>query len=715
MKLLTCAIYALNLATLTACGGGGGGVGSTGVSVTTSFSGKVIDGYIKNAKVCLDLNSNLKCDDGPGEEEEKYTKLSGDGGSYSFTYTGTRDVAALHIIAEATSESMDEDDGGKTFAEAGRNSVSLLTPANAPETITPLTTLVSNQQISAKEEGKTLTVAEAESRVRVAANLPTNLSLTGNDYKDSSKGNSDTAVIAKAVTLALADTQSTIKSNTEFTAAAKDSGKVSSTEAIKQATTSVLSELKKNINSDGKLAVTAAEFQTTTKVTISGNIQDIVKTAAAPKSNVWDLASYLKKGMYFLRIKDGEWFGDGNTPEQPIRVSGPLPSMNGVKQNSDGKKFYNSTDWAIKTVGGPYAKKYQWPADYYLLDAGWVKGTNDRVSTVTLDGNCATMNDGFSLKEACGQSKNWAGKTVSDAGFCTTATKSTFFKTCISPDLKFPEDAISNDFSLTTLSDEYRAWGVDTGPNGTYTYKQVGKVITITAPNHGLNVNGDVILDFKSGASLDGAYTVASKIDDNTFTVNSTIASNTEGTVVRYWGGWFSAVPSNKKEVTLENFIQNMVEGNNGNYFWINSCTSAGQFIVDKTAPAGYSVSWSKGKEEKNGSCAVDTSSDAKKYIQTTKLSMDTVKGQKILSSVAPDVYKITNDQYSGVYVIWSVVTNSAGVKGVYNGELQKSSVKQVIISGTKEAIGNRAFVETINKAWGYADLPADSVLFIMP
>jgi len=76
---------------------------------------------------------------------------------------------------------------------------------------------------------------------------------------------------------------------------------------------------------------------------------------------------------------------------------------------------------------------------------------------------------------------------------------------------------------------------------------------------------------------------------------------------------------------------------------------------------------------------------------------------------------KLTNDQYSGVYVIWSVVTNSAGVKGVYNGELQKSSVKQVIISGTKEAIGNRAFVETINKAWGYADLPADSVLFIMP
>jgi hypothetical protein len=153
---------------------------------------------------------------------------------------------------------MDEDDNGKTFAEANRNPVSLLTPANAPETVSPLTTLVSNQQITAKEEGKTLTTAEAESRVKVAANLPSNMALTGNDYKDPAKGNADTAVIAKAVTLALADTQATIKSNTDFQTAAKDSGKTASTEAIKQATASVISDLSKNMNADGKLAVTAA-------------------------------------------------------------------------------------------------------------------------------------------------------------------------------------------------------------------------------------------------------------------------------------------------------------------------------------------------------------------------------------------------------------------------------------------------------------------------
>ena len=700
------------LSFLTACGGGGGGGGAV---VTTNFSGKVIDGYIKNAKVCLDLNSNLKCDDGPGGEEAAYTKLSGDGGSYSFTYTGTRDIASLHIIAEATADSMDEDDNGKTFAEANRNPVSLLTPANAPETVSPLTTMVSNQLITAKEEGKTLTTAEAESRVKVAANLPSNMALTGNDYKDSAKGNADTAVIAKAVTLALADTQATIKSNTDFQTAAKDSGKTASTEAIKQATASVISDLSKNMNADGKLAVTAAAFQANVGVTIKGNIQQIVKVAAAPRTDVWDPANYLKKGIFFLSMQDGEWFGDGKTPEQAIRVSGPMPSVGGVKQSSDGTKLTDAIDWAIKTLGGAYEKTYEWGPNYYLVDAGWVKETNRKVSSVTQNGNCFTLkDDGYQSQEICGKSKSWAGKTVNEAGFCTTATKNTFFKTCVNPDLKFPDGAISNDFSITSLGDQYEVWGVDQGPNITYNYKQVGTVITITAPNHELYENSDVILDFTSGASIDGAYRVASKIDANTFTVVATNPLTSEGTVLRYWRGWFSAVLSNTKEVTLENYIQHEIANNTnyGSYFWLESCKVAGQFVTDKSSPSGYSVSWSKGRQDTNGSCSIDNSSDAKKYIQTTQLTISTVKGQKILNSVSPDIYRISKDEYSGIDLIWAVVTNSAGVKGVYNGELEKSSVTRVFESGTKQAIGNRSFIETINKAWGYAELPSDASFF---
>jgi hypothetical protein len=204
---------------------------------------------------------------------------------------------------------------------------------------------------------------------------------------------------------------------------------------------------------------------------------------------------------------------------------------------------------------------------------------------------------------------------------------------------------------------------------------------------------------------------VASKIDANTFTVVASKALTSEGTVSRYWGGWFSEL-NLTKEVTLENFIQGQIS-NTGSYIWLESCSVAGQFITDTTSPSGYSVSWSKGKQDiTNGYCSIDTSSDAKKYIQTTKLSIITAKGQKILKSVYPDILKVTKNEFYGSELIWAVVKDSAGIKGVYNGELKQASVTRVIESGTKEAIGNRSFIDTINKAWGYADLPSDSSFF---
>jgi hypothetical protein len=195
-----------------------------------------------------------------------------------------------------------------------------------------------------------------------------------------------------------------------------------------------------------------------------------------------------------------------------------VPVLGGVKQSSDGKKFYDvDVDWAVKTLGGQYVKTYKWSPDYYLTENGWVKESNDNVSDVTQKDNCFTITRPNESQEVCGKSTAWAGKTVNEAGFCTTATRNTFFKTCVNPDLKFPEGAISNDFSSVSLMDRYRIWSVDSGPDVTYTYKQVGTTITVTAPNHGFDVNGDVTLDFQTGTATDGAYKVASKIDNNTY------------------------------------------------------------------------------------------------------------------------------------------------------------------------------------------------------
>lgn len=705
MQMLKTTSLALMVATLVGCGGGGGG--DLLIPVYTPFSGKVIDGYIKNAKVCLDLNSNLKCDDGPGQDEEKYTVRSGTGGSYSFTYFGTRDITTLHIIAEASEESIDEDEG-VSFKEAGRSPVTLLTPAPAPEAITPLSTMVSNQQIVAKEEGKKLAINEAEKIAKVALGLPSTVNLVSNDYKDSNKGDTNVAQVAKAMTLALADTQKSIKSSDEMKASVSSSGKSLETEVMKQAVAIVKTEIVKNISSEGKLTTTVEAVKTSTAQVVQGQIQDIIKVAAAPKTTVMDPISYLKKGLYFLSVENGVWFGDGKKPESPVRNAGPAPVFSGVQLSDDGKSVRDSsTEWAIKTGDQKFSVKYKWPDNIYLVEGkGWVKSA-DTGGSVTADQNCMKIVGEVSSQEVCGKVAPWGGKTVKEAGFCTSGDKNTYFQECKNPDLVFPQDAYSNSFSLTELKDQYVLWSPDNGPNIPYTYKQTGTTITITATtgDHQVWTGNTVILDFISGSSKDGSYKVASVIDKASFTVEAKDSVDASGNALRYWGGWWGG---NSPASDLKDMVKNRLSDSP---FWYEDCTVRGQFIETST---GYAIQWNKGKSSADNynNCMIDNSPEAKKYEQVTSLIFETVMGTPIMRSIAPDIYKLAKDEYYGIELLWAVADNSAGVKGVYNGELKRASVKREIISGLREALGNRSFIETIAKAWGLPTLPTDADLF---
>ncbi len=705
MNTLKYSLIAMLVSSLGACGGGGG---DSYIPVYTSFNGKVIDGYIKNAKVCLDLNSNLQCDDGPGQEEEKYTVMSGDGGSYSFSYFGTRDITTLHIIAETSDDSIDEDDG-ISFKDAGRSPVKLLTPAPAPEAITPLTTVVSNQQIVSKEEGKTLTVAEAEKLVKTSLGLPEAVGLVKNDYKDSGKGDANVAQVAKAMTVALAETQKTIKANEDVKAGISESGKSLESEVMKQSVAIVKAEIVKNISAEGKLTTSVDAVKTATAQVVQGQIQDIVKVAAAPKTSVMDPVTYLKNGLYFFSFQNGVWFGDGKTPENPVRNPVIAPVFNGVKLADDGKNMNDSgREWSIRTGDTKYSKTYQWPDDSYLIEGkGWVKSA-DNGGVITADGNCMKIVGEVSSQEVCGKVTPWAGKTVKEAGFCSSTDKNSYFKECQNPDLVFPADAFSNSFSLTQLKDRYSLWSLDNGPNIPYAYEQRGATITVTATtgDHQVCQNCDVILDFTSGASKDGSYKVASIIDKATFTVEAAERMDASGNALRYWGGWWSS-----GEATYD--LQAMVKGRlSDSPFWYEDCTVLGQFIE---TTSGYAVQWRKGKRDSAQNCVADTSVEAEKYKQVTPLIFETVFDMPIMRSLAPDIYKLANDDYYGVEMLWGVATNSAGVKGVYNGEIRRASVKRELISGLRQALGNRTFIETLNKAWGLPTLPTDAELFGLP
>ena len=65
----------------------------------------------------------------------------------------------------------------------------------------------------------------------------------------------------------------------------------------------------------------------------------------------------------------------------------------------------------------------------------------------------------------------------------------------------------------------------------TGTYVQSGTTITITIANHGVAIGDVLTIDFTSGAT-DGSYTVATAVDENTFTVTAAASATITSTAV---------------------------------------------------------------------------------------------------------------------------------------------------------------------------------------
>ena len=100
---------AFNHAADHACGDSGGGTTpppedpTPPPPISVTLSGKVIDGYISGATVCLDLNSNKVCDTG------EPSATTGAGGVYSFDATQA-EIDASPIVVEVPVGAVDEDD-----------------------------------------------------------------------------------------------------------------------------------------------------------------------------------------------------------------------------------------------------------------------------------------------------------------------------------------------------------------------------------------------------------------------------------------------------------------------------------------------------------------------------------------------------------------------------------------------------------------------------
>lgn len=116
---------------LTACGGGGGDSTSSVTSTfTKTITGKVVDGYIKNAKVCLDANNNGVCD-----TTEKSTTTNEDG---EFSFVVTTQEGDFSFVALGGVDTFTNEDFVGTF----RKLQNIQKDTSEDIIITPLTTIV---------------------------------------------------------------------------------------------------------------------------------------------------------------------------------------------------------------------------------------------------------------------------------------------------------------------------------------------------------------------------------------------------------------------------------------------------------------------------------------------------------------------------------------------------------------------------------------------
>ncbi|UXI03622.1 DUF1566 domain-containing protein [Photobacterium sp. TY1-4] len=101
-------------------------------AATAEISGVALDGYLKNAQVCIDMNHNLSCDSGDSQIVTTDAQ-----GRYTLTYDGI-DLSKYHLLVEAlASQTVDMDSPNAPILDG----FSLSAPADTAAVISPLTTL----------------------------------------------------------------------------------------------------------------------------------------------------------------------------------------------------------------------------------------------------------------------------------------------------------------------------------------------------------------------------------------------------------------------------------------------------------------------------------------------------------------------------------------------------------------------------------------------
>jgi hypothetical protein len=279
----------LSLAVATALSLGGCGSSSSGTTPAgdeddntnnSTVSGKVADGYLDKAKVCLDKNENGKCD----TDEPNTLSVNG---QYDLSITIT-DIGKYPILVEVTTSTIDLDDGNNIV-----NGYTLTTPKDSTEFISPITTLIQNEILKCP----VLTKEEATSKVSKKLDLTSTNTKLLTDYvaNNSDSESSKLHEVGKVI----ATLQGELELKTTQGAVLTDDNK-------KATMSKILDNIYSDINNTSSQIANgtlASAIDTTTKVTntniTSEDVSIAVKDLALKQNGTIDKFSGLKNSIYF--------------------------------------------------------------------------------------------------------------------------------------------------------------------------------------------------------------------------------------------------------------------------------------------------------------------------------------------------------------------------------------------------------------------------------
>jgi hypothetical protein len=392
-------------------------------------SGRVIDGYLSGATVCLDLNADQTC----GTNEPKAT--TGAGGVYKLDTTGldAATVAKGYILVTVPNTAKDEDDGGQTLAEAGKKPFSMIAPVpvdKANSMVTPLTTLVSQQMISGGQ-----TVAQATQTVRTKLGFADDVKLDGDFKADTSKP--ALAIMAKVTAVTMGELQDAVK--TGAPGATDREYLLASLKEVTNAVVSLNESLGVDANSPAPRPVTVAAVKTavaSTATDVHGNAVDSIAAAKVITEGVTtSLETLLGQGFGDINVTGGSCASTSGpvsagatVPASAVVVPTPPTCIDDIQVhlNVGGKGAYQDRVYAptVDSVGLVDVSTF---TDLILTSAGWAPDTNRGTYTVQADGKVLVKSGGFGdVTGALGtlRVQDLAGKTFASLG--VTAAKGTF-------------------------------------------------------------------------------------------------------------------------------------------------------------------------------------------------------------------------------------------------------------------------------------------------